>query len=85
MKEATLKRGDACPRDGGSFKPARVPTDAEWAKSKDREDPTVLPEGCDTAPADFRAEHGALNVCMTCGYQTRFLDDKPAESGAAGA
>jgi hypothetical protein len=39
MKEITLKRGDKCPRCGGSFKAARVPTDAEYAKAFDRENP----------------------------------------------
>lgn len=74
MKVITLKRGDACPRCGGSFKAARVPTDAEYAKAFDREDPTALPEFTDTAAPDFRAEHGALHRCLGCGYQTRFVD-----------
>lgn len=83
MKVIDLKRGDACPRCGGSFKAARVPTDAEHAKAFDRENPTALPEFSDTASPDQRAELGALHRCMTCGYQTRFPVDAPAQPAGA--
>lgn len=84
MKEITLKRGDKCPRCTGSFKAARVPTDAEYAKAFDRENPGTLPEGCDTAPPDQREELGALHVCTGCGYQTRFKEETPASPAALG-
>jgi hypothetical protein len=84
MKVITIKRGDACPRCGGSFKAARVPTDAEFAKAFDREDPTALPEFSDTAAPDFREEHGALHRCLSCGYQTRFALDDAKVAAPAG-
>lgn len=84
MKVITLKLGDACPRCGGSFKAARVPTDAQYAKAFDSEDPTSLPEFSDTAPPDFRAEHGDLFRCMNCGYQTRFVVEAPKTDAPVG-
>jgi ribosomal protein S27AE len=77
MEPKALKRGDACPRCGGSFKPTRVPTDAEYAKAFDRENPGSLPDGSDTASPEFRAEHGDLHRCIACGYNTRFLAEPP--------
>lgn len=72
MKTIELKRGDPCPRCGGFFKPARVPTDAEFAHAFDRENPGTLPENADTASPDQRAALGVLHRCPSCGYQTRF-------------
>jgi hypothetical protein len=83
MPSEPLKRGDKCPRDGGSFKAARIPTDAEYAKAFDRENPGTLPEGADSASADFRAEHGELHRCTSCGYQTRFPVEAQAAAPAA--
>lgn len=83
MKVITLKRGDACPRCGGAFKAARIPTDAEYAKAFDQENPTSLPEFSDTASPDFRAEHGDLYRCTDCSYQTRFVAETPAADAAA--
>lgn len=84
MEPKHLKLGDACPRCGGSFKATRVPTDAEYAKAFDRENPGTLPDGGDTASPEFRAEHGNLFRCTTCGYQTRFLPDAKAAPAPVG-
>jgi hypothetical protein len=62
-----------CPKCDGEMKPARVPTDKEYAKAFDKEQPGVLPEGSDTASPEQRAELGALYRCA-CGYQTRVKD-----------
>ncbi len=84
MKEIHLKRGDKCPRCGGSFKAVRVPTDAEYQKAFDRENPGTLPEGCDTASPEQRAELGALHRCLDCKYETRFPQEAPAAAAVAG-
>lgn len=86
MKTIELKKGDACPRCGAAFVGVRIPTPEEYAKAFDKENPGSLPEGCDTASPDFRAEHGDLHRCGGCGYQTRFPADAPAGDAAdAGA
>jgi hypothetical protein len=72
MEPKTLTRGDACPRCKGSFKAAGVPTDAQYAKAFDRDNPTVLPDYMDTASPEQRADLGALHRCGGCGYTTRF-------------
>jgi len=53
---------------------ARVPTDKEYAKAFDRENPGTLPEGSDTASPEQRAELGALYRCG-CGYAHRVKGD----------
>lgn len=84
MPEVKLKRGDPCPSCGGDLKDARVPTEEQRAAATRRDDPIFLPVGYDTASADFRAEHGALARCPTCGYQTRLpIDDKNGETKSA--
>jgi hypothetical protein len=75
MEAKALTKGDACPRCGDELKPVRVPTETEYAKAFDRENPGSLPEGCDTASPDFRKEHGDL-FRSGCGYQTRFMQEQ---------
>lgn len=82
MEAKELSKGDACPRCGGEFAAVRIPTATEYAKAFDRENPGSLPEGCDTASPDFRAEHGDLYRCA-CGYQTRFVAPKKKAAAAA--
>lgn len=71
--EKALRYGDPCPQCDGSFKAARVPTPAEFARAFDRENPGTLRTGSDTASPDQRAELGTLFRCQSCGYQTRFV------------
>jgi hypothetical protein len=49
MEPKPLTRGDACPNCGGSLKPVRVPSETEYAKAFDRENPGTLPAGADSA------------------------------------
>ncbi len=80
MEPKVLKRGDACPACGGTLRPARVPSDDEYRKAFDRENPIALPPGSDTASPDQRADLGQLFRCQSCGYQHRFKDEPaPAE------
>lgn len=67
-----VQAGDPCPMCDSPFRPLRVPTDEQWARFTDRERPTALPQGYDTATPADRVEHGALHRCVGCGYQTRF-------------
>ena len=76
-KPKQLNRGDNCPNCGGELHPAPVPSEKDFARFTDRENPGHLPYGSDTASPDQRAELGELFVCDRCGYKTRF----PAESG----
>jgi len=78
MKAKTLNRGDQCPNCGGELHAAPVPTDKEFARFTDRENPGHLQHGADTASPEQRAELGELFVCDRCGYKTRF----PAESSS---
>jgi hypothetical protein len=78
MEAKVLKVGDECPQCGGTLKPARVPTDAEFAHASDRENPVALPGNSDSASPEQRKELGALHRCMTCGYQARFQAKTPA-------
>jgi Zn ribbon nucleic-acid-binding protein len=71
-KPIELKAGDACPACGGELKAAAVPTDEQFARAFDKENPQALQPGADTASAAVRAELGALHRCVTCGYQARF-------------
>lgn len=71
-KPVEVKAGDPCPVCGGELKAAPVPTDEQFAKAGDRENPVYLPQGYDTAPKAVREEHGALHKCVDCGYKTRF-------------
>lgn len=68
-----------CPNCEDTLVAARVPTDKEYAKAFDREEPGTLPHGSDTASPDQRAKLGALYRCRNCGYNTRIKD----EGGAA--
>lgn len=70
-----LKIGDPCPACGAELKPAPVPTDDQFRKAFDRENPAMLAPGTDTANPDQRAELGALYRCVDCRYQARFKDD----------
>lgn len=83
MEPKDLKRGDTCPNCGGSFKAARVPTDADFARATDRENPQALPGNSDTASPAQRAELGALHRCQSCEYATRFVVEKPAPAAGA--
>lgn len=74
-----MKATDPCPRCAGALTPVRIPTDAEYAKAFDRENPGLLPEFSDTASPAQRAGLGDLHRCDTCGYQTRI---KPASADA---
>ncbi len=67
-----LKAGDACPNCTGELKPAPVPTDEQYAKAQDRENPIALARQFDTASPAQRAELGALHRCVSCGYTARF-------------
>lgn len=78
MEPVKLKRGDPCPACGGKLEAARVATDAEFARARDRENPQTLAPGTDTATPEQRAELGALHVCGRCRYQTRFAEKKDA-------
>lgn len=78
MKPTDLKRGDACPNCGAEMHPAPVPSDKDFARFTDRENPGHLQAGADTANPDQRAELGELFACDRCGYKTRF----PAEGNA---
>ena len=73
--------GDPCPSCGNELKPARVATDAEWAAFTDRENPSALPHGTDTATPKQRAELGELYRCVNpaCGYKTRIPKHEGAE------
>jgi hypothetical protein len=84
MTPIALKAGDPCPACGGELKPARVPTDAEFARAFDKENPVALAPGVDTAPAAQRDAIGVLYRCVTCRYQARFTDagEKPPERAA---
>jgi hypothetical protein len=75
-----LHRGDACPACGGVLEAARVPTDEEFRKAFDKENPVALPAHTDTAPPDVRNDRGELHICGRCGYKTRF----PAEENGGG-
>jgi hypothetical protein len=85
MKPIELKRGDACPSCRGELKPAYVPTEEEFARAFDRENPISLPPGADTANKTQRSELGELHRCTTCGYQARFPADKGGRDTRGGA
>ena len=80
-KPKALDRGDACPNCGGELVAARVPTDDEYRKYFDRENPAAVPPFTDTANKDQREDLGELHICHDCGYQTRFAAEK--NGGAA--
>lgn len=81
-KPKQLNRGDNCPNCGGELHPAPVPSDKDFARFTDRENPGHLPYGSDTASPDQRAELGELFVCDRCGYKTRFAAE--SDSGGGG-
>lgn len=72
-----LKLGDKCPADGGELVAAYVPSDDEFRRATDKENPQTLPPHADSASPETRAELGVLYRCASCGYQTRFKDDEP--------
>jgi hypothetical protein len=78
-----LNRGDACPTCGGELQPAYVPTDKEFARFSDRENPGHLPMGADTANPDQRADLGELFRCARCSYATRFPAEEQHDGGSA--
>jgi hypothetical protein len=63
MEAKTLTIGDACPACAGELKPAFVPSDEQYRKAFDKENPIALPAGADTANPDVRGELGALHRC----------------------
>jgi hypothetical protein len=83
-KPKELKRGDSCPNCGHELHAAPVPSDKEFARFTDRENPGHLMTGADTASPEQRAELGELFVCDHCGYKTRFpAESSSGESGAS--
>ncbi|HKV99979.1 MAG TPA: hypothetical protein VJN96_09145 [Vicinamibacterales bacterium] len=80
-KAPALKAGDACPScRRGTLEAAIVPTAEELAKAFERENPTGLPDGYDTANAAQREQLGPLSTCSRCGYAHR---ETPADTAAA--
>jgi hypothetical protein len=77
-----LKRGEPCPACFGELKAAHVPTDEQYRRSFDKENPIALPPGADTANPEQRAELGELFRCTTCRYQTRFKPEAAAPAKA---
>ncbi|OLB84956.1 MAG: hypothetical protein AUI15_33845 [Actinobacteria bacterium 13_2_20CM_2_66_6] len=71
-KELTL--GDPCPACGNELKDVPVPSDDEWRKAYDKENPIALQAGSDTASPDVRKQLGTLYRCVNprCRYQVRF-------------
>lgn len=67
-----LKFGDPCPVNGLPFYPALVPTEAEYKRLADKENPIVLSKWHDTASPEQRAELGALYFEPHSGYKARF-------------
>jgi len=67
-----LSPTDPCPSCGGHLRSARVPSDEQWARAHDRENPITLPRDMDSATPEQRATLGALYRCGTCGYLARF-------------
>lgn len=82
MEPKKLHPGDPCPACGGELQAAIVPTDEQYRKALDRENPESLQPGADTASPDVRADLGALHRCARCGYQARFKD--AAAAGGTG-
>ncbi len=78
MAAIEFKRGDACPRCGGAMAAVRVPTDAEFAKAFDREDPGTLPHDSDSMSPAQRKEFGDLYRCGSCGMDYRFASEASA-------
>jgi hypothetical protein len=79
---ATKKKADkltACPNCGGELEAAAVPTDAQYNKAFDRENPTGLPPHFDTANPAQRAELGPLYRCVRCEYKHR---EAPSDADA---
>lgn len=80
-KGTALKAGATCPScRRGTLEAATVPTPEEFARAFDRENPTGLPDGYDTANAQQRDQLGPLSLCNRCGYRHR---DAPADAAAA--
>lgn len=79
----TVHLGDPCPACGGDLRAAAVPTDEEYRKAFDKENPVALAPGMDTASPEVRVELGDLYRCVTCRYQTRFRPENDLEADAA--
>jgi hypothetical protein len=76
LEPKPLTFGDLCPVNGLPFVPALVPTEDEYARLTDRENPVVLSTYHDTASKAVRAQLGALYFEPHSGYRTRFpLED----------
>lgn len=65
------KPGDPCPACGDELVKQRIPSDAEYTASRDRENPIPLPPRTDSASPAQRGELGELYACRHCGYKTR--------------
>lgn len=74
------KAGDPCPNCGDQFVEHREPTELERKRAEDREFAVPYPARVDSAPAQQRAELGALYECRGCGYRTRI---KSSDADAA--
>lgn len=88
MEPKKLHQGDPCPACGGELQAAVVPSDEQYVRSMDRENPVALQPGADTASPHVREDLGALHRCVRCGYQARFKEGdeaEPAEAGNGGA
>jgi hypothetical protein len=80
MKTITLEKGDPCPACGDALVKAIIPTDEQYRKAFDKENPVALLPGMDTAAPADRAELGELHACRRCGYQTRFTVEPSAQA-----
>lgn len=76
-----LKFGDPCPVNGLPFFPALLPTEDEYARMADRENPPVLSKYHDTASKAVRQALGALYFEPHSRYKTRFPLDQIEKAG----
>jgi hypothetical protein len=77
-----LQPGDPCPQCGGTFTPARRLSPAEWLRLFDKENPQAVPPRTDTLHPDQVRALGALHLCTSCSYKTRFpVEDRARVDG----
>jgi len=77
-----LHKGDPCPNCGGELKAAPFPSEEQYAASRDRENPIILPRHFDSATIAQRRELGELARCA-CGYVTRYSPDEAPRARAS--